>query len=229
MSKDNPIKKERLNNLKKAKEFPLKKRIAYYLDFFKIPLLAFLAIAIVMIIFVKEVVLAPKTALNVTVIGRNFQTEDTSDEFINAYSEYANIDCDNEVIIYDPDFYIDDANPDTVMKLVAAVSANDQDIIICNEETYKLLCQMSLLYDLTYFDNNYADKYSSLWVAYDHTQNDTPDDDGLGIKEYGIDITESAVLKSYNFYGDDERIILAIGNGSKRFERTEAFIDWILD
>lgn len=228
MNTNNPVKQERLNNLKKAKALPLPQRIMYYLDYFKIPLMVLFLVSVILFFFVKEVLLAKEVAINVTVIGRNYVESDYSQAFIDSYINYAGIDSDQETVLYDPDFQIDDTAPDTIMKLVASVAAHDQDIIICNKETFDMLCQMSLLYNLSVYEDANADSYKNLLISYDHTQNDTPDDDSLGIQNYGIDISGSVVLKECNFYNADSDIILAIGNGSKRTSRTNLFIEWIL-
>ena len=71
------------------------------------------------------------------------------------------------------------------------------------------------------------DKYGDDFKYYDHTKNDTSEDDSLGVKAYGIDITESAALKSLNAFHDDEKIYLCIGINSYPDEIVISFIDWI--
>lgn len=227
--KENPIADERKKNLKKAKELPFKKRMLYYFDFFKIPASILLLLAIVLFFLIKDVILAKDTALTVTLINQpDAVTMDVS-EFTEPFIGYAGIDAQKETVLLTPDFLIDDTNPEIIMKLVASVSAKDCDIIICNENDFERLASMSLLYDLSNYDNSsLTDRYSFLAKEYDHTKNDTADDDELGTVIYGIDISDSAVIKS-SYFNHDEPIILCIGNGSERIERTEAFIFWLLD
>lgn len=229
MKKERPIEAERKKNLKKASELPFKKRMVYYLDYFKIPIIILFAFTLFSFIFIKDVILAKKTALSVTVIDRNFEPAVSDEEFIEPFIGYAGIDTKKEIVNYISDFYIDDNNPETVMKLVASVSAKDCDVIVCTEETFEELASMSLLYDLSMYDNSYlSDNYSFLLKEYDHTKNDTANDDELGTVIYGIDISDSAVINSSKYYPENEKIILCIGNGSERIERTEAFIKWLL-
>ena len=70
-------------------------------------------------------------------------------------------------------------------------------------------------------------KYSDSLLSYDHTKNDTPEDDSLGIKTYGIDISDSAVLKSLNAFHEDEKTYLCIGLNSNTSDVVLSFIDWI--
>lgn len=227
--RNNPVADERKKNLEKAKELPFKKRMLYYFDFFKIPASILLFFFIFVFFLIKDVILAKDTAITVTVVNQAVTPNTDVSEFIEPFIGYAGIDTKKETVLFTPDFYIDDTNPETIMKLVASVSAKDCDIIICNKEDFDLLASMSLLYDLSFYDNSFLkDKYDFVTEEYDHTKNDTADDDELGTVTYGIDISDSAVIKS-SFINSDEQIILCIGNGSERTERTEAFISWLLD
>lgn len=227
--RNNPVADERKKNLEKAKELPFKKRMLYYFDFFKIPASILLFFFIIVFFLIKDVILAKDTAITVTVVNQAVAPNTDVSEFIEPFIGYAGIDTKKEIVLFTPDFYIDDTNPETIMKLVASVSAKDCDIIICNKEDFDLLASMSLLYDLSFYDNSFLkDKYDFVTEKYDHTKNDTADDDELGTVTYGIDISDSAVIKS-SFINSDEQIILCIGNGSERTERTEAFISWLLD
>lgn len=227
---NNPIGDERKKNFEKAKELPFKKRMLYYFDYFKIPASIFLLIGITGFFFVKDVLLAKDTALTVTFINPTGTPTVNSIEFIEPFLGYSGIDSQKEIVSFTPDFYIDDNNPDTIMKLVAVVSAKDCDVIICNSDNFELLASMSLLSDLSTYDNSFfADNYNFLLKNYDHTKNDTAEDDELGTVTYGIDITDSAVIKSSSYFASDETIILCVGNGSERIERTEAFVSWLLD
>lgn len=229
MSKESPLKEERIQNLKKAKELPLGKRILYYLDFFKLPLGGLLILCILAFFLIKDVFLAKDTALSVYVVNREISVETYDDSFIEPFFEYSDIDLSKENVIYVSDFYIDENNPDTAMKLVASVSTGDCDILICNRATFEELAQMKLLYDLSAYDNGAPmNRFSSLLVNYDYASNENSEDDELGIRPLGINVSESDIIKSAAFFPSDEEVILCIGNGSKRFERTKLFLQWIL-
>lgn len=229
MRKENPIKEERIKNLKKAKELPLGRRIQYYFDFFKIPMVVLLFLGIISFFFVKDILLAKDTALSIYVVNRQHAVEIYDDSFIKPFCEYAGINASKENVVCVYDFYIDENNADTAMKLVASVSAGECDILICNRDTFNELARMKLLYNLSeYDDGSLISNYSSLLIDYDYSSNKDPEDDSFGIRPLGIDISASQIIQSASFFNSDEEVILCIGNGSKRVERTKSFLQWLL-
>lgn len=226
MSKEKPVKKEKLDNLKKASKLPFFKRMVYYFDFFKIPLICLIALTILSVFIIKEIILAKDTALTVTIINKDADAV-IDETFIEPFVAFADIDTSKELLQFNYDFYANENEADTLMKLVSYVSARECDIIICNRDTFDILSQMRLLTDLSEYDfSGVTNKDSFLPVSHDHTKNDTSEDDDLGIVQYGIDISGCAALNSCKLFGNEE-IILCIGNGSQRNERICRFITWL--
>ncbi len=227
---NSPIENERKNNLKKASDMPFKKRMAYYFDYFKIPLMAVIFLSILAFFFVKDVLLAKETALSVRIINADFNSSVSDSEFIEPFLGYASIDNKKETVFFSSDNHIDFGNSETVMKLVAEVSAKECDVLICSEETLNLLSSMAILYDLSLYDDAYfVNKYQNRTISLDTIKNDTSDDGESDNAIYGIDITDSAAIKTSMYFPRDEKVYLCIGNGSHRSERTEAFVSWLLD
>ena len=122
--------------------------------------------------------------------------------------------------------FFNDSDIESAAKLIANASSGDINVLICNEETFMRLSKAGLLESLDTFPE-LKQKYSDSVLTYDHTKNDTPEDDSLGIKPYGIKISESAELKSLNAFKEGEDIYLCIGINSNMNDIVLAFIEWI--
>ena len=226
MKNRNPIRKERYENLKKASALPFGKRMRYYFDFFKFHLLAILILAVIVFFVLKDIVFAPDMILNGYIVNRTEIPAITDEEFITSFPEYTNIDTKKHRVYFSSELFLNDSDIESTAKLIATASAGDINFLICNEETFDRLGKMGLLSDI----NNYPElqsKYSDRLIVYDHTKNDTSEDDSLGLKPYGIDVSESAVLKSFNAFKEDENVYLCIGINSNMNDTVLAFIDWI--
>ena len=226
MKNRNPIRKERYENLKKASALPFGKRMRYYFDFFKFHLLAILILAVIVFFVLKDIVFAPDMILNGYIVNRTEIPAITDEEFITSFPVYTNIDTKKHRVYFSSELFLNDSDIESTAKLIATASAGDINFLICNEETFDRLGKMGLLSDI----NNYPElqsKYSDRLIVYDHTKNDTSEDDSLGLKPYGIDVSESAVLKSFNAFKEDENVYLCIGINSNMNDTVLAFIDWI--
>lgn len=224
--KNNPIRKERYENLKKASALPFGKRMRYYFDFFKFHLFALLIAAVVIFFVLKEIVFAPDVILNGYLVNRTEITEITDEEFISSFPEYNNHNPKKEKIYFSSDIFFNDTDIESAAKLIATVSSGEVNYIICNEETFNRLSLLGLFSDIDTLPE-LKEKYKEDLIYYDHTKNDTAEDDSEGVKPYGIDISDSAVLKSLNAFHDDEKIYLCIGINSYPSEIVISFIDWI--
>ena len=224
--KNNPIRKERYENLKKASALPFGKRMRYYFDFFKFHLFALLIAAVVIFFVLKEIVFAPDVILNGYLVNRTEITEITDEEFISSFPEYNNHNPKKEKIYFSSDIFFNDTDIESAAKLIATVSSGEVNYIICNEETFNRLSLLGLFSDIDTLPE-LKEKYKEDLIYYDHTKNDTAEDDSEGVKPYGIDISDSAVLKSLNAFHDDENIYLCIGINSYPSEIVISFIDWI--
>ena len=122
--------------------------------------------------------------------------------------------------------FFNDSDIESAAKLIANASSGDINVMICNKDTFDRLSQAGLFANLDNYPELKA-KYSDSLLSYDHTKNDTPEDDSLGIKTYGIDISDSAVLKSLNAFHEDEKTYLCIGLNSNTSDVVLSFIDWI--
>ena len=226
MKNRNPIRKERYENLKKASALPFGKRMRYYFDFFKFHLLAILILAVIVFFVLKDIVFAPDMILNGYIVNRTEIPAITDEEFITSFPVYTNIDTKKHRVYFSSELFLNDSDIESTAKLIATASAGDINFLICNEETFDRLGKMGLLSDI----NNYPElqsKYSDRLIVYDHTKNDTSEDDSLGLKPYGIDVSESAVLKSFNAFKEDENVYLCIGINSNMNDTVLAFIEWI--
>ena len=224
--KNNPIRKERYENLKKSSALPFGKRMRYYFDFFKFHLFALLIAAVVIFFVLKEIVFAPDVILNGYLVNRTEITEITDEEFISSFPEYNNHNPKKEKIYFSSDIFFNDTDIESAAKLIATVSSGEVNYIICNEETFNRLSLLGLFSDIDTLPE-LKEKYKEDLIYYDHTKNDTAEDDSEGVKPYGIDISDSAVLKSLNAFHDDEKIYLCIGINSYPSEIVISFIDWI--
>ena len=88
MKDTNPVRKEKYEHLKNASSLPFGKRMRYYIDFFKFPLLGVLIVGILVFFFVKEVILAPEVIFYGVIVNRTEITQMTDDEFIKSFPEY---------------------------------------------------------------------------------------------------------------------------------------------
>ena len=226
MKDTNPVRKEKYEHLKNASSLPFGKRMRYYFDFFKFPLLGVLIVGILVFFFVKEVILAPEVIFYGVIVNRTEITQMTDDEFIKSFPEYETFNTKREKIYFSSDMFFNDSDIESAAKLIANASSGDINVLICNEETFMRLSKAGLLESLDTFPE-LKQKYSDSVLTYDHTKNDTPEDDSLGIKPYGIKISESAELKSLNAFKEGEDIYLCIGINSNMNDTVLAFIEWI--
>ncbi len=226
MKDKNPVKKERLENLKKASALPFGKRMRYYFDFFKFHLLGAAVIALLVFLVLKEIVFAPEVILNGYVINRTEFASCTDEEFISSFPEYEKINPKKQKIYFGSDLFLNDNDIDSTTKLVVNASSGDIDYMICNRETFDRLCRMGLLSNLEDYPEIKA-KYEDELIYYDHTKNDTSEDDSLGDKPYGINVSDSAVLKNFNVFHEDEDICLCLGINSNPTDILYKFIEWI--
>ena len=224
--RNNPIRKEKMENLKKASSLPFKKRLVFYWDFFKFYLLALAVVAVIAFILIKQIFFAPEVILNGYIINRSDKPVCSDEEFISSFPLYSKIDTKKQKIYFSSDMLLSDANYESSAKLIAAAATGETDFIICNENTFNTLSQMSLLESI---DNNpeLKNKYESRFITYDHTKNDTDEDDSLGVKTYGIDVSDSDVLNSFNAFRDDDKVYLCIGTNSETDDTVLSFINWI--
>ena len=226
MKDRNPIRKEKYENLKKASALPFGKRMLYYFDFFKFPLIISVIFIFIVFLFLKEVVFAPEIVLNGYIVNRTEKTAFTDEEFISSFPDYCNIDLKKQKIYFSSDLFINDSDIESSAKLIATASSGDINFLICNEKTFERLCQMCILENL----DNYPElksKYGNRMIEYDHTKNDTQEDDSLGRHAYGIEISDSVVLKSFNAFKENEKIYLCLGINSELTDIVSDFIEWI--
>ena len=226
MKNRNPIRKERYENLKKASALPFGKRMRYYFDFFKFHLLGLLVIGVIVFFVLKDIVFAPDVVLNGYVVNRTEIPAITDEEFITSFPEYTNIDIKKHRVYFSSELFLNDSDIESTAKLIATASAGDINFLICNEETFERLSKMGLLEDINRYPELQS-KYNDRLIVYDHTKNDTSEDDSLGSKPYGIDVSDSAVLKSFNAFKEDENVYLCIGINSELNDTVFAFIEWI--
>lgn len=226
MKDTNPVRKEKFEHLKNASSLPFGKRMRYYFDFFKFPLLGILIVGILVFFFVKEVIFAPEVIFYGVIVNRTEVTAITDDEFIKSFPDYSKYNTNREKIYFSSDMFFNDSDIESAAKLIANASSGDINVMICNKDTFDRLSQAGLFADLDNYPELKA-KYSDSLLSYDHTKNDTPEDDSLGIKAYGIDISDSAVLKSLNAFHENEKTYLCIGLNSNTSDVVLSFIDWI--
>ena len=223
---EHPVRKEKLENLKKASSLPFKKRLVFYWDFFKFYLLALVVVCVIGFILIKQIFFAPEIILNGYIVNRSDKPACSDEEFIASFPLYQTIDTKKQKIYFSSDMLLSDANYESSAKLIASAATGEIDFIICNENTFNTLSQMSLLESI---DNNneLKNKYESRFMTYDYTKNDTDEDDFLGVKTYGIDVSDSAVLSSFNAFKDDDKVYLCIGTNSEIDDTVLSFINWI--
>lgn len=226
MTKINPIRKERYENLKKASNLPFAKRMIYYFDFFKFHFLVLFVFIILCFLILKEIIFAPEVILNGCIVNKTAITSVSDEEFISSFPEYDIINHKKQRIYFSSDIFFNDTDIESAAKLIALTSSGDMDYIICNEETFNRLCLLGLFSDIDSIPE-LKEKYGDALKFYDHTKNDNTEDDSLGIKPYGIDVSESAVLKNLNAFGKDEKIYLCLGINTDMSEIVFKFTEWI--
>ena len=224
--RDNPIRKEKMENLKKASSLPFKKRLVFYWDFFKFYLLALIVIGVIAFIFIKQIFFAPEIILNGYIVNRSGKPSCSDEEFISSFPLYSDIDNKKQKIYFSSDMLLSDTDYESSTKLIAQTATGEIDFMICNENTFNTLSQMSLLENID-GNEDLKSRYESRFVSYDHTKNDTDEDDFLGVKTYGIDVSDSAVLSSFNAFKDDDKVYLCIGTNSETDDTVLSFINWI--
>ncbi|MCR4696279.1 MAG: hypothetical protein K5654_03100 [Lachnospiraceae bacterium] len=225
---DHPVRREKLENLKKASSLPLGKRLVYYWDFFKFYIIGALVFSVIAFIFIKQVLFAPDVIFKGYIVNRTSIPSCTDEEFISSFPLYQTMNTKKERMYFSSDMLLSDSDYESSVKLIASAASGEVDCIICNEKTYNRLAQMQLLESI---DNNTSikEKYESKLITYDHTKNDTDEDDSLGLKTYGIEVSDSAVLHSFHAFSDDEKVYLCIGINAYIDDTTLAFIDWVCE
>ncbi|MCR4647726.1 MAG: hypothetical protein K5776_01460 [Lachnospiraceae bacterium] len=226
MNDKNPVRQAKIENFKKASELPLKKRIRFYWDFFKFYLLAAVLLAAFIYIVLTQMVFAPKTVFNGYIINRSAVTVISDDEFIRSFPAYSNIDTKKNRILFSSDMILNDSDLEAAAKIVATMSTGEVDVVICNKETAERLAQMYLISNLELYPELMSG-YSENLLTYDHTKNDTDEDDSFGIKAYGIDVSDSAALKSLNAFKEGEKVYICIGKNIMLNDLSHEFIKWI--
>ena len=227
MKDTNPIRKEKWENFKKASALPFGKRMRYYFDFFKFYILGLLIIGILVFFALKEIVFAPKVILNGYVVNRSEVTVISDEEFISSFPDYGNIDFKKYKVYFSSDLFLNDSDIESTAKLIATASSGDINFLICNEKTLNRLAIMGLLSDLN--TRPEASEYKDRFYFYDHAKNDTPEDDSLGQKAYGIDISDSVALKSLGAFKEGEKVYLCIGINSYSTDVFIDFLKWITE
>ena len=225
---DHPVRKEKLENLKKASSLPIGKRLVYYWDFFKFYIISVLIVSVIVFIFIKQVLFAPDVIFKGYIVNRTSIPTCTDEEFISSFPLYQTMNTKKERMYFSSDMLLSDSDYESSVKLIASAASGEVDCIICNEKTYNRLAQMQLLESI---DNNTSikEKYESKLITYDHTKNDTDEDDSLGLKTYGIEVSDSAVLHSFHAFSDDEKVYLCVGINAYIDDTTLAFIDWVCE
>jgi len=226
MRSSNPIRKEKLENLKKASSLPFGKRMAYYFDFFKFYILGILFAGVVIYIIITQIILAPKVILNGYLVNRSEPVSVTDSEFISSFPLYSQIDQNKYRIYFSSDVFLSEYDQESTVKIVTTATSGDVDYFICNEKTFNNLSQMGLVKDLNTVPE-IKDKYRDAIKTYDHTTNNNNEDDSLGITANGIDITDSTVLKSLKAFKDNEKVFLCIAVNAETDDVLKDFIKWI--
>lgn len=225
MNVNNPVRKEKLENLKRAKELPFKKRVLYYFDFFKFYILGFLLALVLIYIVLTQMVFAPDVILNGYIVNRTEITSIPDEEFLKSFPDYNLINPKKEKMYFTSDMFFDENNPDSAVKLIATMSSGEADYVLCNKETMERLAQMGLLSDINHYPE--LSDYSDRFVYYDHTKNDTDEDDSLGICAYGIEISDSVVLNNFHAFHENEKVYICFGKKEYLSDTLLHFIKWI--
>ena len=226
MNDKHPLRKEKYENFKKAASLPFGKRVAYYLNFFKFPIGGIVVIGIIIYFYLSQVIFAPKIILNGYIVNRTEIPVMTDEEFMSSFPGYSKINQRKEKICFSSDMFLNENDTESAFKIIATVSSGEVDYLICNENTLDKLAELGLLEDL----NKYPDiiqSYNDSLLTYDHTANETNEDDSLGMRTYGIDIKDSKVLKEFNAFKEGENIYLCIGKNADLSDTAKEFITWV--
>ncbi len=196
------VTKEELKNL------PWRQKLDYFRDYYLVGLAALIAIVVVVAYMLYTSVINPsREVLSVAFLDDVFVS--ATDELGASLEEYIGMERKKDYVsvsYYDTDDY------QSNMAYMTIAGARQLDLIICSEEQFEHQANLGLLADMKEVlpEETYAQLKDRMLTGHivdiDVTGTVTTIGDDL---EYGIDITDSAVLKQYASTGAD-RIVLCV-------------------
>ncbi len=222
-----PTQKEIINEQKeylKGKSF--KYKLDYYKQYYLIPTIVIIAVAIGLFSIIRSVVTAKDNAANVLFINA-YQAPDAAE-----FEAYLGIDTKKYQVTYDETIKIiedamDNATYVSLQKWIAVIAANDCDVMLGDAPTLNKYEISSFYMDLRDFLseeelNALGDRV--IWGnIYDSDQNPTGETAPLY-----IDVTDSKVLNDNYCYPEVEKVLYSVAVNTKRPENAKLFLDYLL-
>ena len=227
MSEYNSVNDEIRAQSKKLKDMPLRKKIGYYIYYYKWIALAVIA-SVLMIFFIIKSIVSHLAPTYVTGIFMNCNTSSTNaTQMAQAFSDYYSIDTNKYSIDLDYSLGYDIEDPTDSLsvyspaKMVGYSEGHNGDFILCDADTFDFFAQSGYFADLSeVFTNEQLSPYDDSFYSFDSG-------DGRGSIPIAIRIENTDILHSMSCYPNVNDIYFAVFHNSKHKDRALEFLNFI--
>ncbi len=248
-----PVMDEFRDKVDKMKQAPLKERIAYYTYYYKWHAIAIIATVGMIISLTRSIVSNTETVFYAYVINA-LQLDEEHARLRDYLIENTAVDVEKESVFLDDTLYLDYESQDMnfvnfQQKLTVMISASEVDMIITDQTTFSNLCQGEMFMDVRalltdeqveeyepyfyYVDMahfiEYEEAINNGELSYEFPTYNPKDKESMESPvAVGIFLSpDSAIFEEYRFI--EEEVVVGIVVNSKRLERTEYFLNMILE
>ena len=202
-------------NLKKGKDLPVKKRIIFYLSFFKFQIIIVAFVLFLTIWLLCTIFLSPDTYLYGSFANTNNFLSVSDIDFAKKYLEDIGIDTKKNKMSFDSSLaFSDQEKMYAISSLYTHISGAEMDFLVCTPEVFEKIGKNGMIKDINEV-SVLNDKYKDRIYYYDD-------------KPIGIDISDSPVLKKESAYNEGSTVIFCFLVNSPREDRSLEFLDWLM-
>ncbi len=229
-SDKHPLAAERRRHLREASSLPLKKRISYYINYFRGWLIGIPLAAIISVVFLKAFFFGPESVLYGYFVNAPYTMNVEEDVFLEDFISYAQIDPNKEKVYFNSTFSLENAEQAELSKLLSALTLGEIDFFICEDTAYKELAGEGLLTDLnTWLTEEELSSYGDRPVRFASSDTDTSAEPSLCEgKLVAIDVTDSIRLQQSGAYEGEEHIYYCFAVNAPHKDMSLLFLDWLL-
>ena len=246
-----PVMDEFKEEREALKNAPLKKKISYFIYYYKWHVIAAIAVIFFIISLGYQMVTRKDTAFYAALVNAIELT--STDEYISNFGSYAGIAPEKYDIVLDATLRINLEGIDPVtlsssQKLMANIAAQNVDVIVADAAVMENHANNETFLDLRDFlSEEQFSRYQSRLYYIDQAVVDEKnahynDLDSTYVPQYpdprtpdamqnpipvGIYLNDASNLKNYYYYAEGDVIVGVVGN-TERAEATSMFLDYIL-
>lgn len=181
----------------KLKDRPLKEKLQYFWDYYKIHTVVFLVVVIFLITMIRDILSAKDCAFYGIMLNA---VNLSGDSMESAFGEYAGLDLDTYECLIDTDStlsYRTATQFDMAIsqKLIALVQTKDLDVLVLDTEVCNNYANSEMLLDLTtVYTDSELQKYENYLYYVDKAQIDRANEDSNYTNEALISLSESGTF-----------------------------------